>query len=254
MSTAVTTIKPQSSKLAERLDLIVTPVFAAILGVIGAAVWLYSDMDSTTMSILAPEKLQTQLVQTIILGFASSVLVVIVAIPIGIAVTRRGLPRLKRFLVDTLGLAQALPAYGLIVIFFSWFGAGITTVILALATFSLLPVLRNTIVGLEQVDQAIIEAGRGMGYTRRQVLFEIELPLAVPVIIAGVRTAIVINIGMAALAFLVGGGGLGETINSGLKLDRSPAILIGAVIVATLALVFDFLGALAQRYLKPKGI
>lgn len=254
MSVAVTTIKPQSSKLAERLDLIVTPVFAVILGVIGAAVWLYSDMDSTTMSILAPEKLQAQLVQTMILGFASSILVVIVAIPIGIAVTRRGLPRLKGFLVDTLGLAQALPAYGLIVIFFSWFGAGITTVILALATFSLLPVLRNTIVGLEQVDRAIIEAGRGMGYTRRQVLFEIELPLAVPVIVAGVRTAIVINIGMAALAFLVGGGGLGETINSGLKLDRSPAILMGAVIVATLALVFDFLGALAQRYLKPKGI
>jgi osmoprotectant transport system permease protein len=254
MSVATTTIKPQSTKLAERLDLIVAPVFAVILVTIGAAVLLYSDVDGTTMAILAPEKLQTQLVQTMILGFASSALVVVVAIPLGIAVTRRGLPRVKSVLVNTLGLAQALPAYGLIVIFYSWLGAGINTVIIALATFSLLPVLRNTIVGLEQVDRAIIEAGRGMGYTRRQVLFEIELPLAVPVIIAGVRTAIVINIGMAALAFLVGGGGLGETINSGLKLDRSPAILVGAVIVATLALVFDFLGALAQRYLKPKGI
>jgi osmoprotectant transport system permease protein len=254
MAIAGTPAKPQANKLAERLDIVVTPIFAIILAVIGGAVWLYSDMDDTTLSILAPEKLQNQLVQTMILGFASSALVVLVAIPVGIAVTRKGLPRIKNFLVDTLGLAQALPAYGLIVIFFSWFGAGINTVILALATFSLLPVLRNTIVGLEQVDHAIIEAGRGMGYTRRQVLFEIELPLAVPVIIAGVRTAIVINIGMAALAFLVGGGGLGETINSGLKLDRNPAILIGAVMVATLALVFDFLGALAQRYLKPKGI
>ena len=254
MSVAVTTLKPQSTKLAERLDLIVAPVFAVILVTIGAAVLLYSDVDDTTLSILQPEKLRTQLVQTMILGFASSALVVVIAIPLGIAVTRRGLPRLKRFLVDTLGLAQALPAYGLIVIFYSWFGAGINTVILALATFALLPVLRNTIVGLEQVDRAIIEAGIGMGYTRRQVLFEIELPLAVPVIIAGVRTASVINLGMAALAFLIGGGGLGETINSGLMLDRSPAILVGAVIVATLALVFDFLGALAQRYLKPKGI
>lgn len=254
MAAVGTPSKHTVTRLAERLDIIVTPVFAIILAVIGGAVWLYSDMDSTTMSILSPERLQNQLVQTMILGFASSALVVLVAIPVGIAVTRKGLPRIKNVLVDTLGLAQALPAYGLIVIFFSWFGAGINTVILALATFSLLPVLRNTIVGLEQVDHAIIEAGRGMGYTRRQVLFEIELPLAVPVIIAGVRTAIVINIGMAALAFLVGGGGLGETINSGLKLDRNPAILIGAVMVATLALVFDFLGALAQRYLKPKGI
>lgn len=242
------------SPLSERLDLIVSPVFALILGVIGAAVWFYSDLDSTTLAILAPEKIQRQLVETLILGFSSSLLVVIIAIPLGVLVTRKGWPRLKSFLVNTLGLGQALPAYGLIVIFFSFMGAGITTVILALATFSLLPVLRNTIVGLEQVDKAVIDAGRGMGYTPRQVLLKIELPLSVEVIIAGIRTAIVINVGMSALAFLVGGGGLGETINSGLKLDRAPAILIGAVLVAILALTFDFLSALAMKYLKPKGL
>lgn len=254
MSTAVVQQPRGKTKLAEGLDLVVSPVFAVVLALIGLAVWFYSDMDSTTLSILSPDKLRNQLVQTIVLGFASSALVVVIAVPVGILVTRKGLPKLKNFLVEALGLGQALPAYGLIVIFFTWFGSGITTVILALATFSLLPVLRNTIVGLEQVDRAVIEAGRGMGYTRRQVLFEIELPLAVPVIIAGVRTAIVINIGMAALAFLVGGGGLGETINSGLKLDRNPAILIGSVLVAILALIFDFLSALAQRFLKPKGL
>ena len=240
--------------LSERLDLIVSPIFAIILAVIGIAVWQYSDIDNTTRAILAPEKIQRQLFETILLGFSSSVLVIIIAIPLGILVTRKGFPRLKNFLVDTLGLAQALPAYGLIVIFFSFMGAGINTVILALATFSLLPVLRNTIVGLEQVDKSVIDAGRGMGYTTRQILLHIELPLSVEVIIAGIRTAIVINVGMSALAFLVGGGGLGETINSGLKLDRGPAILIGAVMVAILALVFDFLSALAQKYLKPKGL
>ena len=240
--------------MSERLDLIVSPIFALILGLIGAAVWFYSDLDSTTLAILAPEKIERQLVETLILGFSSSLLVVIIAIPLGVLVTRKGWPRLKSFLVNTLGLGQALPAYGLIVIFFSFMGAGITTVILALATFSLLPVLRNTIVGLEQVDKAVIDAGRGMGYTPRQVLLKIELPLSVEVIIAGIRTAIVINVGMSALAFLVGGGGLGETINSGLKLDRAPAILIGAVLVAIMALTFDFLSALAMKYLKPKGL
>jgi osmoprotectant transport system permease protein len=240
--------------LSERLDLIVSPTFAIILAVIGIAVWQYSDIDDTTRAILAPEKIQRQLFETILLGFSSSLLVIIIAIPLGILVTRKGFPRLKNFLVDTLGLAQALPAYGLIVIFFSFMGAGINTVILALATFSLLPVLRNTIVGLEQVDKSVIDAGRGMGYTTRQILLHIELPLSVEVIIAGIRTAIVINVGMSALAFLVGGGGLGETINSGLKLDRGPAILIGAVMVAILALLFDFLSALAQKYLKPKGL
>lgn len=253
MTTANPVLRSRSP-LSEKLDLIVSPIFAVLLGLIGLAVWLYSDIDTTTRAILAPEKIQRQLGETLILGFASSALVIAVAIPIGILVTRKGLPRLKNFLVNTLGLAQALPAYGLIVIFFSWFGSGITTVVLALATFSLLPVLRNTIVGLEQVDRSVIDAGRGMGYTSRQILFKIELPLSVEVIIAGIRTAIVINVGMSALAFLIGGGGLGETINSGLKLDRGPAILIGAVLVAMLALAFDFLSALAQKYLKPKGL
>jgi len=254
VTTAAITLRRQKTPLAERLDLIVTPVFAGLLALLGFAVWLYSDIDATTADILSYENVSRQLVQTIQLGFASSILVVIIAVPIGILVSRRGFPRLKTALVDFLGLAQALPAYGLIVIFFTFMGTGLTTVVYALALFSLLPVLRNTIVGLEQVDKSVIDAGRGMGYTKLQVLINIELPLAVPVIMAGIRTAIVINIGMAALAFLVGGGGLGETINSGLKLNRGPAIFIGAVMVAILAMVFDFLSALAQKYLKPKGI
>ena len=90
--------------------------------------------------------------------------------------------------------------------------------------------------------------------TGLQSLTKIELPLAVPVIIAGIRTATVINVGMASLAFLIGGGGLGETINAGLKLNRPTAIFIGAVLVALLALVFDFIGGLAQRYLRPHGV
>jgi len=252
--TAIAPTQRQKTPLSERLDLIVTPVFAALLALLGVVVWLYSDVDEVTREILAPEKIVRQINQTITLGFLSSVLVVVIAVPIGIIVSRRGFPRLKNFLVDFLGLAQALPAYGLIVIFFTFMGTGITTVVYALALFSLLPVLRNTIVGLEQVDKSVIDAGRGMGYTKLQVLLQIELPLAVPVIMAGIRTAIVINIGMAALAFLVGGGGIGETINSGLKLNRAPAIFIGAVMVAILAMVFDFLSALAQKYLKPKGI
>ena len=252
--TALQPLRRQKTPLAERLDLIVTPVFAVLLALMGFVVWLYSDIDDTTREILAPEKIIRQVNQTITLGFLSSLLVVVIAVPIGIIVSRRGLPRLKNALVDFLGLAQALPAYGLIVIFFTFMGTGISTVVYALALFSLLPVLRNTIVGLEQVDKSVIDAGRGMGYTKMQVLLQIELPLAVPVIMAGIRTAIVINIGMAALAFLVGGGGLGETINSGLKLNRGPAIFIGAVMVAILAMVFDFLSAVAQKYLKPKGI
>jgi len=239
---------------ATRLDLIVTPALGVILAVLLAVVWVYSDMDPTTERILEPSNLLRQLEQQLVLAFWSTVLVIVVAIPLGIMVTRGGARGLKNTMVGLLGLAQAIPAYGLIVLFFVWLGQGATTVILALAAFSLLPVLRNTIVGIEQVDPSIIESGKGMGMTPVQRLGRIELPLSVPVIISGIRTATVITVGMGTLAFLIGGGGLGETINAGLKLNRPTAIFVGAALVALVALSFDFAGALAQRYLRPKGL
>ena len=117
---------------------------------------------------------------------------------------------------------QALPAYGLLVIFLGIMGQGAFTVIVALSLYALLPVLRNTMVGLDGVDRNVIEAGRGMGMTKLQVLARIELPLAVPIIVAGVRTAMILNIGMATLAFLIGGGGLGITIQTGPEAQPGP--------------------------------
>lgn len=239
---------------ADQLDFIITPTFALILTVLLIIVWNYSTFDPTTERILNPSQLIRQLGQQLYVALVSTIIVVLVAIPIGILVTRGGAPKLKDNMVSILGLGQAIPAYGLIVLFFVWLGQGSLTVILALGSFALLPVLRNTIVGLEQVDHSIIEAGRGMGMTSYQSLTKIELPIAVPVIIAGIRTAAVINVGMATLAFLIGGGGLGETINAGLKLNRPTAIFVGAVLVALVALLFDFVGGLAQRYLRPKGL
>lgn len=246
--------KPTKRWRSSSLDLVVTPALFAILTVLLVVVWNYSDFDQTTTKILEPAKLWRQMREQLYVAFWSTVLVIVVAVPVGVLVTREGVPKVKNTLVSMLGLGQALPAYGLIVLFFVWLGQGATTVIIALATFALLPVLRNTIVGLEQVDPSVIEAGKGMGMTGGQRLLKIELPLSVPVIMAGIRTATVINVGMAALAFLIGGGGLGETINAGLKLNRPTAIFVGAVLVALVALAFDFLGGLAQRYLRPKGV
>jgi osmoprotectant transport system permease protein len=223
--------------------------------------WITSEFDNTTADILERSKLLRQTRQHIGMTLWSTVAVVLIAVPAGILITR---PRFKRLATPILTVAnsgQALPAYGLIVIFFAWLGqgtgllvGGTSTMVAALTLYGLLPVLRNTMVGLEQVDQAVIEAGRGMGMSRRQALLKIELPLAVSVILAGVRTALVINVGTGALGFLVGAGGLGVTINSGLKLQRNTAIFIGASLVAILALLIDWIAALAERYLRPKGL
>lgn len=242
-------------------DLWITPIVLGMLTTLLVVVWVYSEFDNTTADIVERSKLLRQARQHIGITLWSTIAVVLIAIPAGILITR---PRFRRLATPILTVAnsgQALPAYGLIVIFFAWLGqgtgllvGGTSTMVAALTLYGLLPVLRNTMVGLEQVDQAVIEAGRGMGMSRRQALLKIELPLAVSVILAGVRTALVINVGTGALGFLIGAGGLGETINSGLKLQRNTAIFIGASLVAILALLIDWIAALAERYLRPKGI
>jgi osmoprotectant transport system permease protein len=236
------------------IGLIITPLMALVLLALMLAVWNTATIDQTTHNILEGHKLRAQFGEHLFMVAWSTFFVIVIAVPAGIVLTR---PRFKRFATPVLTIAssgQAIPAYGLLVLFFTWIGTGPWTSIYAFTLYAILPVLRNTIVGLEQVDDAVIEAGRGMGMSKLGALRKIELPLSVPVILAGIRTALVINIGMAALAVFIGGGGLGETINSGLKLRRDIATFMGAGIVALLALVVDWLAALAERYLRPKGI
>jgi len=255
---AAPTLRPTKQR---QFDLWITPIVLSLLVVLVTVVWVYSEVDDTTARILERSSLLRQARQHIGITLWSTLAVVSIAIPAGILITR---PRFKRLAAPILTVAnsgQAIPAYGLIVLFFALLGqgtglliGGTTTAVAALTVFGILPVLRNTMVGIEQVDRSVIEAGRGMGMSRRQALLKVELPLAVSVILAGVRTALVINVGMGALVFFIGAGGLGETINSGLKLQRNTAIFIGASLVAILALLIDWIAALAERYLRPKGI
>jgi osmoprotectant transport system permease protein len=238
----------------EALKLALAPLGLAILAALTLMLIRSVDPDTIAGRALQTEKIRIQFFDHISLTVWSTLIVLVIAIPLGVFLTR---PRFSRWEGPVLSFAnsgQAFPAYGLLVIFLTWFGSGATTAIWALAFYAILPVLRNTIVGLEQVDRDIIEAGRGMGMTKRQALMKIELPLAVPVMIAGVRTALIINVGMAALAFLIGAGGLGETINTGLKLQRDVLILAGAGMVAVLALFTDWVAAMLYRVLRPKGL
>src|SRR5690606_34888508 len=112
----------------------------------------------------------------------------------------------------------------------------------------------NTIVGIQQVDPALKEAARGMGMTRAQVLWRVELKLAIPVILAGLRTALVLAVGVATLATFVNAGGLGDLIVNGIKLNRTPVLVTGGVLTACIALLVDWVGGVAEEFLRPKGI
>ncbi len=256
---APATVGPKGKgALARNLGLLIAPI--GILLLIAVLFFYYQSLDLANASrqqrssLAWSDKLLPQLIQQLEIAAYSTVLVVLVAVPLGVLLTRPSMRRVGPPVLTVANAGQAIPAYGLLVLALIINGQGKVTVIFALALFALLPVLRNTMVGLQGVDKNIIEAGRGMGMTKMDALTRIELPLSVPIIIAGVRTAMIINIGVATLAFLIGGGGLGITISVGLKLNQDPVLIVGSALVAIVALSFDYIGALAEKFLRPPGI
>jgi osmoprotectant transport system permease protein len=237
-----------------RRRLMVQPV--AILLVLGAwTLWRgTTSLDSIEARQLAWTEIGHLAVQHLELTVVATLAVLVVAIPVGILLTR---PRFRRASTAVVGVAnagQAAPAIGLVVLLAMWVGFGFKTAVIALALYALLPVLQNTIVGLNQVDQTLVEAGRGMGMSSLAVLFKVELPLAVPVMAAGIRTALVLLVGTATLATFINAGGLGSLIITGITLFRYPVLISGAILVALLALAVDWLGGLIEAIARPKGL
>ncbi|MCX2744226.1 ABC transporter permease/substrate-binding protein [Mangrovivirga sp. M17] len=149
--------------------------------------------------------------------------------------------------ISMVNVIQTIPSLALLGFMIPLLGIGKIPAITALFLYALLPIVRNTYTGITNVDPAIIEAGSGMGMTENQILFQIKIPIALPVIFAGIRTASVINVGVATLSALIGAGGLGEFIFKGIQLNNSYMILAGAIPASLLALIFDFsLGKLAD--------
>ena len=149
---------------------------------------------------------------------------------------------------------QAIPSIGVLVLLAVTVGVGFKMAVVSLVVYALLPVLRNTMVGLGQVSPALIDAGRGMGMSSRQVLMQIELPIAVPIMLAGIRVALILNVGVATLATYTNAGGLGSFIESGIVFNRMPILLTGSVLTIALALLVDWLAGLAEQRLRPRGL
>jgi osmoprotectant transport system permease protein len=180
---------------------------------------------------------------------ASIMLAVLIGIPLGILITRW--PVLRRPVLAGANIIQTIPSLALFGFLLPapWIGARADRLaILALTLYALLPLIRNTYTGIQGVDRAVVEAGRGMGMTDGQLLWQVEFPLALSVIIAGVRVAAVISIGLATIAAAIGAGGLGEYIFRGLAMVNNQVILAGAIPAAALAILADVsLGWLEKR-------
>ena len=187
------------------------------------------------------------------LTIVASALVAILAIPTGIALSRTKSRVVRGIVLGIANIGQATPAIGVIILLAIVWQTGYATALTALVIYSFLPVLRNTLIGLQQVDENVRESARGMGMTPNQVLRDVELPLAVPVILAGLRTSLVFCVGVATVATFINAGGLGDMIVNGLKLQRYPVLITGAVLVACIALLIDWVASLAEDRLRPRG-
>jgi osmoprotectant transport system permease protein len=191
------------------------------------------------------EKLLTQVAQHLGLTFLSLLLAIIVGVPLGILIARKR--KLSSSVLGVAGILQTIPSIALLGFMIPAFGIGATPAIVALLIYALLPIIRNTYTGITEVNPTVIESAKAMGMNKSQLLFKVELPLAMPVIIAGIRTAAVINVGVATLASFVAAGGLGEFIFGGISLNNTNMILAGAIPAALLAVVLDQSIAVLQK-------
>ena len=254
-TTAPATASPTTLRRAERIRLLAQPALVLLLTA-GVLVWAFRrDLTATQQASISVSNIVTVTWQHVLITATVVLIVVVVAVPLGTLLTRPGYRWLAPLFVGIANIGAAAPAIGLIVLFYlvtrtTGFWIGVAPI----AFYSLLPVLRNTILGYQQVDAAVIDAGRGQGMSALTVLRRIEFPLAIPYILAGLRTSLVLAVGTATLSFLVSAGGLGILIDTGYKLRDNVTLVVGAVLAVALALLVDWLGALAEQYLGPRGL
>ncbi|MFF0299717.1 ABC transporter permease [Streptomyces sp. NPDC004562] len=232
-------------------------IVPAMLVVLLLATWLWfrqADLDPVSENALSDGQVSQALWEHIELTVISTFFVLIIAIPLGILLTRRAFRKATPVALAFANMGQATPAIGLLALLVIWLGIGRRAALIGIIVYAVLPVLSNTIAGLKANDPTLLEAARGIGMSPAGVLTRVELPLAVPLILAGVRTALVLNVGTATLAVFGGGGGLGVLITAGITNQRMPVLVLGSILTVSLALLVDWLASLAEVLLRPRGL
>lgn len=197
-------------------------------------------------------ELLTKTLEHISISLLSLLAAIIVAVPVGILLTKSD--KLAKVVLTITSVLQTVPSLAILAMMIPFFGIGTLPAVIALFLYVLLPILNNTYLGIQSVKKDAKEAGRAMGMTPNQILRMVELPLAVPVIMSGIRLSAVYAISWATLASYIGAGGLGDFIFNGLNLYQPKLIITGAVMVTLLALITDFILAQIENYTTPKGL
>jgi osmoprotectant transport system permease protein len=243
---------PRVPAWTSRLRPFAVPIWVAI-GIV-ASILVFQTLTGNISDefVLNEPFLMSRMIEHIFISGAAFAIVAAIGVPLGVLIAHAGPAlRIPVFLLANLG--QAVPGIGILVLLYAFLGLGFAPTVIALIVYGLLPVLRNTVVGIQGVDPAAVDAARGMGMTRWQALVRVQFPLASPLVFAGLRTALVLIIGTATLGNFIGGGGLGDVIASGINIsDR--IVFVGAVMVASLALLADWALSMVERVAVPRRV
>ena len=234
--------------------------FVPALVAIVVVVWLYKYYGALEYTVKNLTEFFRLIYEHLILVFISMAAAIIVGVTLGVIMTRKGLEGISPVIMAVVNVWQSVPSLGVIALAYGILpmlgmsGIGVVPALIALFMHAVAPIVRNTYAGIESVSDDVIESATGMGMTKKQILFDIEIPNAMPVIMGGIRTSTAIIVGTAPLAFLIGGGGLGFWIFTGIALFDMGIMLAGAVPVALLAMFVDYLLAMLEKVVVSKGI
>lgn len=228
---------------------IIIPLGLVFIALLLVAYVLENPTDSLVARVVTQDNIIKALRQHLGLVFVSMLAAIVTGVLSGILLSRPRLFYLGKIIENAVNVGQTVPSLAILALFYTWLGLGFNVAVFALWLYSILPILRNTYAGIKSVGPDIIEAAQGMGMSPWRILTRIELPIASPIIIAGIRTAIVINVGTATLATFIGAGGFGDFIASGMSVRRDMVVLTGAALAAVTAIFFDYLVGLIEERL-----
>jgi len=232
------------------------PALVAIIVVL----WLYKYYGALEYTVKNLTEFFRLIYEHLILVVISMAAAIVVGVTLGVIMTRKGLEGISPVIMAVVNVWQSVPSLGVIALAYGILpllgmsGIGVVPALIALFLHAVAPIVRNTYAGIDSVSGDVIESATGMGMTKKQILFDIEIPNAMPVIMGGIRTSTAIIVGTAPLAFLIGGGGLGFWIFTGIALVDMGIIFAGAVPVALIAMIFDYLLAMLEKVVVSKGI
>lgn len=230
-------------------------ILGLLLGILlGLTIWMTSLGSVGIFKMAPPMKVLSATVRHLQIVSAAEFLAIAIGIPIGFLSTRRSFRFISPVLIGTANVGQTVPTLAFIGIAGAVLGMGYKAAVIALLVYAMLPIIRNTYAGIRSVDPAVKEAARGMGMSMLQVTAKVEMRLAMPIILAGIRTSMVVNVGTAAIAGMIGSGGLGELIVTGIAVRVTQLILQGAAPTAALAIILDALIGGVETWVTPRGL